>query len=202
MGYSQTFFCVDLDRLRALHGSGDEALLEEIIASKGEALEDNDAFFEDEIEEGDCPDSVTALRDILSAKTRPEGAEGVYAYTLGILCDHLGQVIGDEVYAVRDHPYRSQLVRSGPPIPIPYDRADFPEIGHLALADIPAEIARIDKAPPKAKTSLLLTILSSLSGGMIGKQMNDEEAVEDMAAYRATLQEALDKRLSVVSFRY
>ena len=94
------------------------------------------------------------------------------------------------------------MVASGPPIPIPYDTSDFPEIGFLALADIPEEIQRIDLAPKRATRSLALTLLAKLTGGLIGRQMSDQEAAADMEDYRATLQDALDKGLSIVSFRY
>jgi hypothetical protein len=118
------------------------------------------------------------------------------------LCEHLGEMIGGDVAAVRDHPYKSKLVASGPPIPIPYDQGDFPEIGFLALADIPAEIQRIDAAPRRAKKSIVMWGLRLVSGGMVGREMNDEEVGEDMAAYREVLQQALDRGLSIVSFRH
>jgi hypothetical protein len=114
----------------------------------------------------------------------------------------LGGLIGSEAYAIRDHPYKSQLVASGPPIPIPYDSSDFPEIGFLALADIPKEIARIDAAPKKAKKSLRLSLLSFLTKGLVGRQMGDEEAAKGMASYRETLEEALEKKVSIISFRH
>ncbi len=194
------FYGVDIDRLQKLYGSGDEAFAADLLKAKAEDISNNDGFFEDY--DGDIPSSETALRDILAGTANRDGAEAMYGYVLKIICEHIGQPIGLDVAAVRDHPYKSQLDASGPPIPIPYTRADFPEIGYLSLADIPAEIKRIDAAPRKAKKSLLLTLLSLISGGMVGRQMNDEETAEDMGAYRATLQEALEKNVSVVSFRH
>ena len=44
--------------------------------------------------------------------------------------------------------------------------------------------------------------LRLVSGGMVGREMNDEEVGEDMAAYRDVLQQALDRGLSIVSFRH
>lgn len=202
MSYQHMFFGVDLDRVKNLYGSGNDAFAADLLNAQAEALENNDGFFEDSIEDGDFPNSETALRDILSGKANREGAAAMYGYVLKIICEHIGQPIGEDVAAVRDHPYKSQLVASGPPIPIAYDVSDFPEIGFLSLVDIPAEIKRIDSAPKKAKKSLFLTLLSSITGGVIGRQMSNEEAVEDMNAYRATLQEALDKKVSIVSFRH
>ena len=203
MGYSHMFFGVDLDRLKSIYGSGDEKFVAEVLRTQAEELESNDAFLADQIEDGQCPNSETALREIVAGSPQQnENAASVYGYVLKILCQHLGHLVGTDVAAVRDHPYDSQLVASGPPIPIPYDRSDFPEIGFLALSDIPAEIKRIESAPNRAKRSLVLTILSLLSRGMIGRQMNAEETAEDMNAYRNTLSEAIAKGVSIVSFRH
>ena len=104
--------------------------------------------------------------------------------------------------SVADHPYASLLVESGPPIPIPYDKSDFPEIGFLSLAQIPNEIKRIDAAPRRPKRNLILSMLCLLTGGRAGRQMGKAEVAEDMAAYRKTLAEALDKNMAIVSFRH
>jgi hypothetical protein len=201
MSYQHMFYGLDLDRLRSIYGSKDEAFVAEFLNAKADDLAGNDEFF-GEMGDG-FPTSETAVREIVAGDIpQREGAEAVYGYVLKILCEHLGQPIGDDVAAIRDHPYKSQLVANGPPIPIPINLADFPEIGHLALADIPAEIKRIDSAPGRAKKSLKLAILSKLTGGVIGRQMSDEDVAEDMEAYRATLKEALQKRLSIVSFRH
>jgi hypothetical protein len=196
MSYQHMFYSVDLDRLKGLYGSGDDAWVADLLKTQSKAIADNDGFFADAIEAGKCPTSESALRDIDGE------AAAMYGYVLKIICEQIGGLIGGDVAAVRDHPYKSQLVASGPPIPIPYDASDFPEIGFLAVSDIPGEIQRIDAAPWKAQKSLMRTVLSSLSGGVVGRQMNDEEAVEDMNAYRATLQEALAKQVSIVSFRH
>ena len=202
MGYQHMFYGVNLDRLKSIYGSNDSNFVAEVLQSKAEELEDNDAFFEDRIAEGNFPNSEAALRDIVAGTPKSNGAEAMYGYVLKMICEHLGGMIGSDVYAIRDHPYASQLVASGPPIPIPFDDSDFPEIGFLALADIPAEIARIDAAPKRAKKSLRLSLLSFLTKGLVGKQMGDEEAAEDMASYRETLEEALEKKVSIISFRH
>jgi hypothetical protein len=198
------FYALDLDRLKAVYGSKDERLIADVLKSQAEELQNNDGFFESECESGVCPNSETALREIVNGSiAHYERAEPMFGYVLKILCEHLGEFIGGgEVAAIRDHPYKSQLLASGVPIPIPYSGEDFPEIGFLAVHEIPAEIERIDRAPQKAKRSFKLMLLSWLTRGLIGRQMTDEEAVEDMQAYRATLQAALDKGLSVVSFRH
>jgi hypothetical protein len=162
----------------------------------------NKQFEDDEGE--DYLKSEQALRDIVAGSFgEHEHAEAMYGYTLQVICEHIGQRIGgDDVGSVADHPYASQLAASGPPIPIPYDKSDFPEIGFLSLPQIPDEIKRIDAAPRRPKRSLVLSITSLLTGGRVGRQMNKAEVAADMAAYRKTLTEAMDKNLAVVSFRY
>jgi hypothetical protein len=203
MGYCHMFYGLDLAQLQSVYGSGDQRLLEDILSAQAEELDESDAFFESDIENKTCPDSRTALREIFAGSFgKYERADPMFGYVLKILCIHLGKQIGEDVAAVRDHCYSSQLTASGPPIPIPYDKSDFPEIGFLSSADIPQEIARIDAAPKTVRRSLALTIISLLTHGAIGHQMSDEEAAEDMAAYRRTLEEALAEGISIVSFRH
>lgn len=202
MGYQHMFYGLDLQRLRSVFGSKDGAFIEEVLRAQADELENNDAFFEDRIAEGSFPNSEVALRKIVEGTPEGNGAEAMYAYVLKILCEHLGVSLGADVYAIRDHPYDSKLAASGPPIPIPFDTSDFPEVGFLSIDEIPAEIARIDAAPKRASRSLKLSILSFLSRGLLGSQMSDEEAVEDMAHYREVLEEALSKNLAIVAFRH
>lgn len=202
MGYSHMFYALDLYRLRSIHGSKDERFVQELLQARGEDLINNDEFFEGYGEDGEFPTSEQALREIVAGECGEyKNAEGVYGYVLKIICEHLGEMIGGDVADVGRHPYKSQLAASGPPIPIPYDRGDFPTIGYLALKDIPAEISRIDTAP-KTGTKQRHWLLAMLFGGLVWRPMSAEEAAEDMQAYREVLQEVLDKKLSVVSFRH
>lgn len=197
------FYGVDLDRLKAIYGSKDDKLLTELIKVRAQEIKDNDDWFEDEIKDDGFPTTKQALREIIAGSFGTyEFGEAMFGYALQILCEHIGQRVGaDDVADVSAHSYASQLVASGPPVSIPYDK-DGPEIGFLSLAQIPEEINRIDAAPKKARRSLVLSIVSGLTGGRVGRQMSKEEAAADMAAYRRTLTEALDKKLAVVSFRY
>jgi len=201
MSYGHMFYGVDLDKLKAIYASKDENLLAELLKASAQEIKENDKFFEDEIEGGGFPATKQALREIVvGAFGTYEDAEAMYGYALKIICGHIGHRVGaDDVAEVAAHPYESQLVASGPPIPIPYDDSDFPEIGFLSLAQIPEELNRIDSAPKKARRGLISTTLSLLTGG---RQMTAEDLAQDMAAYRRTLTEALDKKLAVVSFRH
>ena len=198
------FYGVDLDKLKAIYGSKDESFLAEVIRAHAQDIKENDEWFEDEIKEDGFPPTKQALREIvLGTFGTYEGGEAMYGYALKIICEHIGHRVGaDDVAEVAAHPYESQLVTSRPPIPIPYDESDFPEIGFLSLAQIPEEIQRIDNAPKKARRTLSLSIVSLLTGGRVGRQMTNAEAGDDMAAYRRALTEALEKKLAVVSFRH
>lgn len=200
MSYQHMFYGLDLDRLRSIYGSKDEAFVAEILKARAEDFSGEDEDSEDE--DGDFPTYQDALREIVAGSIRKRpGAEHVYGYVLKIICEHLGQWVGENVACVSDHPYRSQLVANGPPVHIPYNPADFPEIGHLPLSEIPGELRRLDAAPARAKRSLKMAILSKLLPGIF-RPMSDDDLAEDMAAYRATLEEARDKGLALVSFRH
>jgi len=198
------FYGVDLDKLKAIYGSKDENLLADLLRAQAQELKDNDKYFEEEIEGGGFPATKQALREIVvGAFGTYEGAEAIYGYALKIICGHIGHRVGaDDVANVADHPYASQLVASGPPIPIPYDETDFPEIGFLSRTQISEEINRIDAAPKKTRRGVISTTLSLLTGGRAGRQMTADDLAQDMAAYRRTLTEALEKKLAVVSFRH
>ena len=204
MSYSHMFYGVDLDRLKAIYGSKDDKLVTELLKARGQDIKDNDEWFEDEIKDEGFPNTKQALREIIAGSFgNYPGGEAMFGYALKILCEHMGQRVGaDDVADVAAHPYLSLLVTSGPPIAIPYDKSDFPEIGFPSQAQISEEINLIDAAPKKARRRLSLSIVSVLTGGRVGRQMTNEEAAADMAAYRRTLIEALDNKLAVVSFRH
>jgi hypothetical protein len=197
------FFGLDLERLKSIYGCKNDELVAEILKVQSEDIEENDEFFEEEIEEGEFPNSKTALREIVAGSIeKHEGADAMFGYVLKIICVHIGKQFGKEVADVGQHPYVSHLTTSGPPIPIPYDPSDGPEIGFLPLSQIAEETRRIDGARRRAKRSRLLGVINWLSRGQVGRQMSDQEAAGDMAKYREPLQEALDKEVDIVSFRH
>lgn len=198
MSYSHSFYGLNLEKLKSIYGSKDETFTREVLKARAQDIKDNDDELADEIEDGDVPDSKKALREIVAGSIgQHEGAAAMFGYVLEILRRHVGQRIGDDVGSVAEHPYRSQLIASGPPIPIPVDKSDFPEIGFLALSQIPEEIKRIDETPPKAgrRVGVVLWLLGR-------RKATAYEIAQDMAAYRRTLNEALEKKLDIVSFRY
>lgn len=212
MGAAHIFFRLDLEQLKGLWGASQEKFARDVLKKQADDIEDNDLCFEDEINEGTCPDTKTALHEILAGNpTRPRSAS-MYGYTLKIICEHLGKQFGHDVGSVGDHPYESQLVRSGPPLPIPYEPRNFPQIGFLTLADIPAEIDRLDAAPRTLPPPQPLSDNGSLTEKLAAIRRiekmpravfgTDDNLSLDMDAYRKTLQEALKKRADIVSFRH
>ena len=116
MGYSHSFYAVDVSEVKALIGSKDNGLLEDIIKSQAEDIEYNDECFEDEIEDGDFPDTTTALREIFDGNPRISAEGAMYGYALQVICRHMGQPVEGGEYGVAnmaDHPYESLLVKSG-----------------------------------------------------------------------------------------
>ena len=182
------FYGVDLNRLRSIPGSKDLSLYEQIVAK-------NDSLGTDEQD---------ALKRIIMGDCQKEpNTEYLYGYALKAICEQIGEAVGaDEVAAVRDHPYRSKLLASGPPINIPYTGHDFPEIGYLEHDNLGSEYRLATETKPKAKRTLLGFILRKISGGVIGREMDAEDVAQDMAAYAMALKECMDKKCSLVSFRH
>lgn len=182
------FYAVDLDRLRSIPGSKDLTLFEQ-IRGKEDSLDD---------------DELDALKRIIMGECQSDpDTEHLYGYALKALCEHIGQLVGGgEVAVVRDHPYRSKLISNGAPIAIPYSGKDFPEIGYLDRTEIAQEYKLATETPPKAKSTFLGFVLRKLSGGMIGREMSEQDVADDMEAYAQTLQECMDRKSAVVSFRH
>jgi hypothetical protein len=210
MGYSHMFFAVDVAKLKGLYGSKNDALLEEVLESQAEEIEDNDGFFEDEIEDGDSPDTATALRDIFHGNPQRDAEGAMYGYALKIICMHIGQPIygGEENVAdVSAHPYDSLLMKSGIPIPIP-EPSDFPVIGYLDFNQLDQEIA-LAKADHKKAASDSAEAMSAIRGLLDGMGLgtrpggiNPEVIQQDIDTYVETLESAKKLGKGIVSFRH
>lgn len=208
MGYSHTFYALDVSELMALHGADNRDLLDSILKSQSSEIRDNDSFFEGEIREGDVPDTATAIQEIFAGNVRPVSDGALYGYTLKIICHHLGEQIevGEGVAAVADHPYESFLLKLGSPIPIP-EPSGFPEIGHLKFGHLDGEIS-IAKQCQEQQTGKSLEdmtfgdALNLLSMYQKPGAIYDEDIQEDVEAYIETLEAAKSLGKGVVSFRH
>ena len=205
MGYSHMFFAVDIDKLKGIFGSKNEELLSQILKSQQEDIEDNDGFFEDDIEDGELPTTATALRQIFYGDPQMDAEGAIYGYALKIMCQHLGEAVWggeDGVADVTAHPYESKLVKSGIPIPIP-EPSDFPMIGYLAFNQLDDEIRRATARHEKtASDSAVLMSLMRRTLGLRRGGINAEELQEDIDAYVETLQKAKQLGKGIVSFRH
>lgn len=205
MGYAHTFFALDISELKSIFGSKNDALLREILKSQQEDIEANDAFFEDEIDNGEVPSTETALRQIFYGDPQMDAEGATYGYALKIICQHLGETVwGGEhgVADVTDHPYESILAESGVPVPIP-EPSDFPMIGYLAFDQIDDEIARATAKHEKtaSDSAELMSIVRQVIGLRRGG-INAEEIQEDIDAYVETLTKAKQLGKGLVSFRH
>ena len=222
MSYFHMFFAVDLEELRRIYGSNDESFVQRVLEDCAYDLKDNDEFFED-YDDAPLPSSEELLREIVAGEIQTHdqsGIEAKYGYVLKVICEHIGTPVGDEVACVSDHPYDSVLTKSGPPLPIPVDEGDFPEMGYVALEDLPAEIERTKvtvnedgdversaesvKLPPSFIARLLkfLGFHEAARSSHGGARFSDDDLQEDIDAYRRTLEEALQMGRSLISFRH
>ena len=197
MGYIHNFFAVDLEKFSSIYGSKDRELLASILQEQAEEIEDNDGFFEEEIEDGEMPDTTASITQIFDGAIQTDVEGAMYGYALQMIADHMGErVEGGEygVAAVRDQPFHSLLAESGPPVPIPIP-SDFPEIGFLSLDQLPEEIARARNYQDNLGDNSTLTPYQL-------RMAKSEEVIEDLHAYIETLEQAQKLGLGVVSFRH
>lgn len=204
------FYALDVDKLRQMYGSNNEQLLAEILKSQAEEIEDNDAFFEDDIEDGELPDTATALRQIFEGNPQMDGDGAIYGYTLKIICEHLGELVWGGEYGVADvtdHPYDSIMVKSGIPIQLT-EPHDFPMIGFLPFDEIDDELAlatgdHSEVASDSARQKSAFRSLANAFGlGLRHAQIDPEDIKEDIDAYVETLEKARKSGKGVVSFRH
>ncbi len=207
MGYSHTFYSVDIRQLKSLNGSNDKTLLNNVLSSQSNAIRENDAFFEDDIESGDVPDTATAIGEIIADDIREVDDGALYGYALKIICQHLGEPINvAEVADVADHPYESFLRKCGSPIWIP-DVSSFPEVGYLMFEAIEVELSVARKAKEQepgnsAEDMTYGDALNLLSMYMKPGAVYDEDIRADVEAYIETLEAAQKLGKGIVSFRH
>lgn len=176
MGYSHYFYAVDLERVQAIYNSKDMKTVAKLAKAK--------------------PQLKPMLKAIVNGKVDKAIEPGAYGYTLMAICETMGEQVGGEVADVRDHPYDSQLTCSGPPIPIPYDETNFPQIGYLEAAEIENELALTDPSKKQVKKR-------KIPGKRRGTAAQMEAAIaDDVAGYREALEEAQQLGLAIVSFRH
>ena len=210
MSYAHMFYGVDVAALKKLAGSGDEAFVEAFLADPPEDFA--------ELDLSDLA-PAEALRRIVAGTAHQDGPEhaATYGYVLKSVCGYLTRKDGDgyaglldgEAACLEDLPFALRLPGSGPPVPIPYDEADFPEIGYLERHEIDAELAALAAPPGRPKKPpLKLRIFAWLFQKRTGVVLNSlrtpdaEEVAEEVEEYRNALNDAKARGTGVVSFRH
>jgi hypothetical protein len=190
------FYSVDITKLQSIFGSNDDALLKAVLDGKADDLDDNDGFFEGY----DLTiDSRTAMRNIFAGNvpSNDTSVAAMYGYVLKILCDHIGDFAGGDIYSTQILPMDSKLMSNGPPIPIPNDPGDFPEIGFLTAEGVVAELdAALNAIPPDAPGFF------DNMREYTHHELDEEELTEEIEAYKEVLGELVDQGKGTVAFRH
>lgn len=195
MSYSVMFYAVDVPKLQAIYGSNDQALLDEILASRKEDVEENDEFFEDyELE----VTTVGALHNIIAGNVdvqdRRSGA--LYGYTLKMLCEHIGEFAAGDIYNTRILPMNTNLLANGVPIPIP-ESEDFPEVGYLTKEGLVAELEAANNPLPHSSPNFFDNMRQ-----FTHHSLSEDELLEELDYYKEVLEDLIERGLGTVAFRH
>ena len=190
------FYSVDIAKLQSIFGSNDHTLLQAVLDENADDLDDNDGFFEGD---GLAIDSRTAMRNIFAGNvpTNDPSVAAMYGYVLKILCDHIGEFAGGDIYSTQILPMDSKLMSNGPPIPIPVDPGDFPEIGFLTAEGIVAEHDAALNALPADAPGFFANMREYTH-----HELDEEELAEEIEAYQEILGELVNDGKGVVAFRH
>lgn len=195
MSYSVMFYAVDVPKLQAVYGSNDQALLDEVLTSRKEGIEENDEFFADyELE----VTTSGALRNIIAGNVdvqdRQSGA--LYGYTLKMLCEHMGEFVGGDIYNTRILPITSKLMDNGSPIAIP-EPEDFPEIGHLTKEGLVLELEAARNPLPSSSPNFFDNMHQ-----FTHHSLSEDELMEELEYYQETLEDLIERGLGTIAFRH
>ena len=136
MGYSTLAYAVDLERLNAAAGSGDQALLAKIEESEGEHLEST-------LGVDGAPTLREAVHAIVTAGKKDKRWAWQYAYALEVLCRALGERLeNDDLIAfVTDLDLETRLNDTRLPLGLP-EPSDFPVVSYLTADEVRTEYDR------------------------------------------------------------
>lgn len=196
MSYSVMFYSVDVAKIQKLFGSADKASLDEILRKAAEELDENDEFFADY----DLPiDSRTALRNLVAGEVPLEDRSlaAMYGYVLKIVCETLGEFVGSDVYHTNILPIETRLLTTGPPVPIPVDPGDFPEIGYLTAAEVERELQAARNPLPVDSPHFFDRMREYTH-----HELDQDELLDELEAYQEILDDLVGRGLGVIAFRH
>jgi hypothetical protein len=177
VGYNVRAYAVDLDRLRSLVGSGDEALLATLASEHARALAEVDRI------DAGAP-SVVSAAEALAALVHGRMEDGEsnfkYGYALELACRQLGQELSNQHWsamhgewfdAVEDAftelggktKVSNDVFWSGPPVELPFID-DFPAIGTVPAESVKPLLAELEAVLAKARSSQENAALRELLG--------------------------------------
>lgn len=140
MGYSASFYSVNLEGIKKVFGSNNPELLKEIERANQDEFESSDDFFNDEIEEG-APTLMNALRGFFSGNVSQEHAWQNW-YACELICRHLGEMHeGDDVGFISKLKFQTPLAK--PRLFLPLGTPDdFPEVSFLEFKETDEHLVR------------------------------------------------------------
>jgi len=195
MSYSVMFYAVDVPKLQAVFGSNDQALLQEVMASQWEEIEENDEFAEDQ----ELPlTTARAMQNIFAGTvdTSDRRLGGLYGYTLKMLCQHMGEFAAGDIYNTRILPFESKLLSNGVPIPIP-EPEDFPEVGYLTQQGLVEELEAARNPLPTSSPHFFDNMHQ-----FTHHSLSEDELLEELEYYQEVLEVLIARGLGTVAFRH
>jgi hypothetical protein len=173
MGYTTSFYAVDLDDLRSVIGTQDAALPAALKAEFADDIADSAAWHSDRIDDG-APTLDQALTQLLHGDALDAAHGFQYGYALELLCRHFGaRVDDDDIGFVAQLGLQTSLNADHRlPIALPKPE-DFPSINYLTRVELPEELARLeaqtrqtrDKGLAEAQRGLLEILRAVIAGG-------------------------------------
>lgn len=160
MSYTISPFLVKIEDLKKAVGSKDRSLMIAVLQNRAkeyqETFDESELDAEqnsetDEEEDEESWNTVEAVKAWINGDLNSEKIQGFqYGYALEAICMSFGErVFIEPLESVRSSSYFEEqwswFMDSKSPIPYPEEGDDFPYIGHLNLADIPAELQRTQK---------------------------------------------------------
>jgi hypothetical protein len=153
MGYGLSAYSVDIEKLQAVFGSGDDSLRQAVIVASENYADDVNVMAE---EEENAPDFDKIMTEIFQGKISKSNNDlgHLYIHTFEAICDYLGEMMyadsfskvrSEEMFAfdkflfeigIADHAHIYTLTEvNNCPLPLP-TAEEFPGVNYLTYAQI------------------------------------------------------------------
>jgi hypothetical protein len=169
MGYSVYAYLTDAKKVSSIYGSKDQSVLNELLASLKEDLEDLDNSFPDEI--NPHKNAAEVLKDIVSGKVSFRDIPFMYGYVYEKICEYFGK----QIYVAENI---WELEEQSAFIPIPFSD-DFPYI------------ISIEKTQLKDKKRKFCSLQE-------GEGIGDSDYEEEMEDLKYIMDEAIEQNMDLL----